>query len=188
MAVSRILAEIRGVPPEDAGRGTGYGEVFEAMVLLHEAAADAFQVLTTAGDRGLYGLVFSQWAAALAADAAVLAQRVDAATWVARAEKSPAGNPVAPAITPPGRRPDGRRCRPGRAHGTRVRIRGRRGEIPRPADESARQKATAVTLTTRSPGYQRVPPPAITADWVCSPCTRQGPSAPWRCPRTRSTR
>jgi predicted ATPase/DNA-binding CsgD family transcriptional regulator len=95
-----VLAEIRGVPAEDAARGTGYGEVFEAMVLLHhDAAADAFEVLTAPGDRGLYGLVFSQWTAALVAEAAVVAQRPDAAMWVARAEESSADNPVASAIT-----------------------------------------------------------------------------------------
>jgi predicted ATPase/DNA-binding CsgD family transcriptional regulator len=95
-----VLAEIRGVPAEDAARGTGYGELFEAMVLLHhDAAADAFDVLTAPGDRGLYGFVFGQWTAALTAEAAVLAGRPDATEWLARAGQASAGNPVAAAIT-----------------------------------------------------------------------------------------
>jgi len=95
-----VLAEIRGVTADDAERGTGYGEVFAAIVRLHDgAAADAFDLLTAPGDRGLYGLVFSQWAAALTAEAAVLAERPDAADWVARADKSSVGNRVASTIT-----------------------------------------------------------------------------------------
>jgi hypothetical protein len=95
-----ILGEIRGVAPEDAERGTGYGEVFAAMVALHLGrAADAFDVLTTPGDRGLYGLVFAQWAAALTAEAAVLAGRRDAVAWVERAAESSVGNAVASALT-----------------------------------------------------------------------------------------
>ena len=86
------IARGRGMSPAGvAARGTGCGEVFEAMVLLHhDAAADAFEVLTAAGDSGLYGQVFGQWAAALTAEAAVLAQRADAATWMSRAEVSSA--------------------------------------------------------------------------------------------------
>jgi predicted ATPase/DNA-binding CsgD family transcriptional regulator len=95
-----VLAEIRGVPVQEAARGTGYGELFEAMVLLHHAAAaDAFDVLTAPGDRGLYGFVFGQWTAALTAEAAVLARRPDATDWFTRAEQASEGNPVATAIT-----------------------------------------------------------------------------------------
>jgi hypothetical protein len=94
-----IVAEIRGVPVADASRGTGYGEAFEAMVLLHQdRAAEAFEVLTAPGDRGLYGRVFHQWTVALAADAAVRAGRADAAERIADARAQVAGNPVASAM------------------------------------------------------------------------------------------
>ena len=75
-----VLAEFRGVPRADAWRGCGHGELFEAMVLLHlDRPGEAFDVITADGDRGLFGLVFSQWTAAVSAEAAVLAERPDAA-------------------------------------------------------------------------------------------------------------
>ncbi|MDT4996413.1 MAG: hypothetical protein QOD45_481, partial [Pseudonocardiales bacterium] len=94
-----VLAEIRGVAPADAGRGSGYGELFDAMVLLHDGQpADAFMVLIAEGDRGLYGAVFRQWTAAATAEAAVLAARHDADSWLDAAAQSSAGNPIATAI------------------------------------------------------------------------------------------
>ena len=94
-----ILAEIRGVAPADAGRGSGYGELFDALVLLHDdQPADAFTVLIAEGDRGLYGAVFRQWTAAATAEAAVLAARDDADSWLGAAAQSSAGNPIASAI------------------------------------------------------------------------------------------
>jgi hypothetical protein len=95
-----VLAEIRGVRPAEAGRGSGYGELFDAMVLLHDGhAADAFKVLTADGDRGLYGAVFQQWTAAMTAEAAVLAGRDDAGSWLDVAARTGAGNPIASAVT-----------------------------------------------------------------------------------------
>jgi predicted ATPase/DNA-binding CsgD family transcriptional regulator len=95
-----VLAEIRGVAPADAGRGSGYGELFDAMVLLHDRRpADAFAVLTAEGDRGLYGAVFRQWTAAVTAEAAVLAGRHDAGWWLDVAAHASIGNPIATAIT-----------------------------------------------------------------------------------------
>jgi hypothetical protein len=93
-----VLAAIRGVPAVRAGRGTGYGELFEALVLLHQGhPAAALDVL---GDRpaGLYGQVFRQWSAALLAEAAVLAGAAAAPELLATATAVTSGNPVAAAI------------------------------------------------------------------------------------------
>ena len=95
-----VVAEIRGVPHADASRGTGYGELFEAMLLLRENRPyEAFDTLTTPGDRGMYGHVFHQWTAALTAEAAVRAGRPDADQWIRRAAAASKGNPIATAIT-----------------------------------------------------------------------------------------
>jgi len=95
-----ILAEMRGVPPHEPWRGSGHGEVFEALVLLHHGrSADAFDALAAPPRQGLYYAVFAQWAAALAAEAAVLARRGDAAGWLSAAFRTCTGNPVATAIT-----------------------------------------------------------------------------------------
>jgi hypothetical protein len=95
-----VLAEIRGVPIAQASRGSGYGELFEAMVLLHEGRPRAaLDVLTAADRNGLYSLVFRQWSAAVAAEAAVLADAPDAALLLRQAGAASAGNPIATAIT-----------------------------------------------------------------------------------------
>ena len=94
-----VVAEIRGVRRDQASRGTGFGEVFDALVLLDQDRPDeAFDVLTCDGDRGLYGAVFHQWTAALTAEAAVRCGRGDADRWIAAAEQATVGNPVASAI------------------------------------------------------------------------------------------
>ena len=94
-----ILADLRGVALADASRRTGYGEVFEGIVLLHEGRPEqGFDVLTAPGDRGMFGRVFAQWATALTAEAAVLAGRDDAPGWVERATAATAGNPIAAAL------------------------------------------------------------------------------------------
>jgi hypothetical protein len=96
----RILAQVRGVPGPDAGRGSGYGELFEAMVQLHEGDPQAALGALTAGQPdGLYSFVFAQWSAAIKAEAAVLAGAPDAAALLAQAHAASAGNPMARAIT-----------------------------------------------------------------------------------------
>jgi predicted ATPase/DNA-binding CsgD family transcriptional regulator len=95
-----VVAEFRGVPHADAARGTGYGELFEAMVLLRaDRPHEAFDVLTAPGDRGMYGHVFHQWTTALTAEAAVRAGRPDARKWIRRAAAASTGNSIATAIT-----------------------------------------------------------------------------------------
>jgi hypothetical protein len=96
----QILAQVRGVPGPDASRGTGYGELFEAMVQLQEDDPQAaLTALTTAGPAGLYSLVFTQWAGAVRAEAAVLAGAPDAGALLAQARAASAGNLMAMAIT-----------------------------------------------------------------------------------------
>jgi len=71
------LARVRGVPPSLATRGTGYGELFDALVHLHYARPlDALDVLgrfIRQPPEGLYSFVFHQWIVAVHAEAAVLA-------------------------------------------------------------------------------------------------------------------
>lgn len=94
-----VTAEMRGEPVEQALAGTGYGELFEAMVLVREGRpADAFAVLTAPAGPGLYSAAFHQWSAALTAEAAVLAGRQDAWRHLARARQAAAGNPAAASI------------------------------------------------------------------------------------------
>ena len=95
-----VLAEIRGVPVAHAHRGTGYGELFEAMVLLHQGFPDAaYDVLTRQTRDGLFPFVFTQWSAATLAEAAVLAHAPDNDSLLLRAKTSSRGNPIATAIT-----------------------------------------------------------------------------------------
>src|SRR5206468_10682398 len=90
----RVLADIRGVPPVQASRGTGYGELFEAMVLLHQDRANAaVDVLDAEPATGLFPAVFAQWIAAVRAEAAVLAGRPEAAERIALGRVEAAGNP-----------------------------------------------------------------------------------------------
>ena len=96
----RILAQVRGVRAADASRGSGYGELFEAMVRLHEDEPQAaLGALTTDQPAGLYSFVFTQWNAAVKAEAAVLADAPDAGPLLAQAHAAGAGNPMARAIT-----------------------------------------------------------------------------------------
>ena len=70
-----VLAEIRSVPRADAARGSGYGEVFDAMVSLEQGRPDeALTILTGGTERGIFALVFRQWSLALRAEAAVLSR------------------------------------------------------------------------------------------------------------------
>ena len=96
-----ILAAVRGVAEHDAVRGSGFGEVFEAIVLLDRGEARAaLDLLTTSTDGASWRtMLWHQWTAALRAEAAVLAQTPDAANLVAEAESAAARNPVAIALT-----------------------------------------------------------------------------------------
>jgi hypothetical protein len=95
-----VVAGIRGVPLANACRGTGYGELFDALLLLHRGnPAAALDVLTARTSAGIYVTVFRQWAAATAAEAAVLARSPDASAFLATARVRSAGNPIADALT-----------------------------------------------------------------------------------------
>ena len=95
-----ILAAVRGVAEQDAVRGSGCGEVFEAIVLLDRGEARAALDLLTASTGGASWrtTLWHQWTAALRAEAAVLARTPDAAALVAGAEAAAGGNPVATAL------------------------------------------------------------------------------------------
>ena len=94
-----VMAEMRGVPRASASRGTGYGELFEAMALLHGGhPQEAYDVLTADSERGLYGAVFHQWTAAVTAQAAVLAGNPDAGERIQMAARACSGNPAATTI------------------------------------------------------------------------------------------
>ena len=97
-----ILAAVRGVAEHDAVRGSGCGEVFEAIVLLDRGEAHAALDLlaaATAGDSSWRTRLWHQWMAALRAEAAVLARTPDATRLVAEAEAAADRNPVATALT-----------------------------------------------------------------------------------------
>jgi tetratricopeptide (TPR) repeat protein len=95
-----VLAEIRGVPREEPNRGSGYGELFEAIVRLHDDEPSvALQALAEADGDGLFASVFRQWTAAVRAEAAVLARTPDAGALVQVAGEITIGNPIASAIT-----------------------------------------------------------------------------------------
>ena len=94
-----VLAEIRGVPRADCNRHSGYGELFEAVVSLHDDdPSAAFQALVDADSDTLYAWVFRQWIAAVRAEAAVLAGASDARALVRLASEVTAGNPIAAGI------------------------------------------------------------------------------------------
>lgn len=94
-----ILAEIRGVSREDPSHGSGYGEVFDAMVLLHQnRAEDALVLLSRDAGPGIFALVFRQWWVALRAEAAVLGRSDTAPGHLEQARIAALGNPIATAI------------------------------------------------------------------------------------------
>ena len=101
-----VLAELRGVPAAEASRGTGYGEVFDALVYLHDAEPQlALELLTAQAParrdqpRALYAKVFRQWTSALIAEAAVLTRSPQAPLILASTIGVCVGNPVASTIT-----------------------------------------------------------------------------------------
>ena len=93
-----VVAQLRGVDRPSATASTGYGELFDAIVLLdRDRPRQAVQLLAdeTRGQSGWYGPLLSQWRAALLAESAVLAGDPLAALRCAQAEQAAAGNPVA---------------------------------------------------------------------------------------------
>jgi tetratricopeptide (TPR) repeat protein len=95
-----VLAEIRGVPYAEASRGSGYGEVFDALVLLEQdQPVLALESLSSQHHAGMFSFVFRQWSAALAAEAAVLAGHQKAELFLRDAALACLDNPIATAIT-----------------------------------------------------------------------------------------
>lgn len=96
-----LLAAIRGVEPEQATLGSGYGEVFDAIVLLHHGHhSQAYVLLKTSrgGSQNWHVPLFVQWRTALDVEAAVLAHILRAEDVISSAEPVTAGNPIAAAI------------------------------------------------------------------------------------------
>ena len=69
------------------------------MLLEQNQPQPALELLTAPQDQGMYGLVFHQWTAALAAEAAVLAHTGQAEELLRSAIGISVDNPVATAIT-----------------------------------------------------------------------------------------
>jgi hypothetical protein len=70
------------------------------MVLLrHDRPREALAVLQSDGVRVPFGIIFHQWVAALAAEAAVLAGHPDSPGLLYRATAVSQGNPIAAAVT-----------------------------------------------------------------------------------------
>jgi hypothetical protein len=68
------------------------------MVLLRRhRPQEAFDTLTTDGDRGLYGAVFHQWMAALTAEAAIRSTHDDGQRWIMAVTTASAANSIATA-------------------------------------------------------------------------------------------
>jgi hypothetical protein len=98
-----FVAELRGIERPASINGTGYGELFQAILLLDRDQPDlALAQLARdeeGGQFGWYGPLLSQWRSALRAEAAVLTADADASQYCAEAEQDCAGNPVATALT-----------------------------------------------------------------------------------------
>jgi hypothetical protein len=92
-----ILATMHAVELADAGAGTGYGEVFEALLALHRGRPDEALRRLSLSAGSFYRQVFSQWATALEAEAGALTGAADQRALSAAAE-AVTGNPVATAI------------------------------------------------------------------------------------------
>jgi hypothetical protein len=85
--------ELRG--PDLAGRATGYGELFAAVVELHHGRSRAaIERLDSYPIDSFYGALLVQWYVALNAEAAVLARHPTAAARITTACKVVAGNPI----------------------------------------------------------------------------------------------
>jgi hypothetical protein len=97
-----ILAAIRGVDKHHPVHGSGCAEVFDAIVLLHRGQPDAALDLLTAditSHRAARDQLWHQWAAALRAEAAVLARSPAAPSHITKAQAAAGGNPVATALS-----------------------------------------------------------------------------------------
>jgi hypothetical protein len=96
-----VLAAYRGVDPEQTTLAPGYGEVFDAIVLLHHGhnqRAHALLATEPSAPKHWHVPLFSQWRIALQCEAAVLADATDIDELITSAETSTAGNPIASAI------------------------------------------------------------------------------------------
>lgn len=92
------LHVIRGTNP--TSRPTPYDEVFDAIVELHRGRAeDAANHLAEYRQDNFFRALFRQWHAALAAEAAVLADHSDADAKIADAIAVTEHNPVAASLT-----------------------------------------------------------------------------------------
>ncbi|MDQ1602500.1 MAG: hypothetical protein QOE01_345 [Actinomycetota bacterium] len=96
------VATLRGVDRAQATKGSGYGSVFDAILLLHKGKAVLARAALTEDSDGAatwYRHLMVQWRAALLAEAAVLAADADAEERCADAAVVASGNPLATAIT-----------------------------------------------------------------------------------------
>ena len=95
------LAVMRGVEAGRAAHGSGYGELFEATVLLHHgqprAALDMLNAAPV-GDSAWLARIWGRWTDAMRAEAAVLAADPGAEQHVRHAAGTAGGNPVVTAL------------------------------------------------------------------------------------------
>lgn len=95
------MAAIRGVDAKRAAYGSGYGELFEATVLLHHGkpqAALAVLAVETPGDTSWMARIWGPWTDAMRAEAAVLAGDPSAGQHVRHAASTADRNPVVTAL------------------------------------------------------------------------------------------
>lgn len=93
----QVLESIQG--DELTHRSTGYEEVFDAIVDLHDGRSeDAARRLARFRSDHFFGALFRQWHAALAAEAAVLAGHSDADSMIVHAIAATEHNPIAGAL------------------------------------------------------------------------------------------
>lgn len=93
----QVLQLIRG--DDLTHRPTGYEEVFDAIVDLHDGRSDdAARRLERSQSDHFFGALFRQWHAALAAEAAVLAGHSDADSMIVHAIAATEHNPIAGAL------------------------------------------------------------------------------------------
>ena len=168
-----ILAAVRGVAEHDAVRGSGGGEVFEAIVLLDRGEARAALDLLTAATAGpsWRTRLWHQWTAALRAEAAVLARTPDAARLVVEAEATADGNPVAIALT----QRAGALLR-GDADG----VLGTAAAFGQAGYPYQQPRTLALAAAPRLYSSHQPRPPARTSAWPnCSACCRSAPTWAW---------
>ena len=145
----RILAQVRGVPGPDASRGTGYGELFEAMVHLHEDDPQAALGVLTAGSARrallvrLHSVERSRHGGSGRPGGRAGRQRA-ARPGPRGQRRQPDGQGHHPASRRAGvRRPRGRRGRRHRVRRRRIRLPVRQDTRPRPAHAAQRDAGVA---------------------------------------------